>query len=947
MPLHTAGCFSWLRRKSARKPPLGNPMELVPTKGASRVHPPAATEYAFVAGKQTLELLQRFSQLLPVPCANEALELALLLMTTYEDVTSVEQQVRSLKDRIATLMLVMINELKDKKDTDIAPTVLDDIERLSSDLRIIQEDLTRIASQNRLLLIFFKNVNKSTMDQCLDRLNGSLQTFQIGRTIHDGNVLFEIQTRLQATFETTKIMAEKLDEMHDWLKPKNSHNAKGGLSLTAMPPPLAHMYGRDDIVNDIVRVITTHDKPRVVIHGAGGMGKTSVAISVMENTAVATRYDTSHRFWVPCIGAKSIALFLDILLKSFRITQDTGDPLGDLISGLEASNDPRLVLLDNFETAWSLPEDLTDGGRISVEVILDRLAAIPHLAILITLRANTCSSDAIDWTLFPLQGVDRDNARALFTRLSPAARDHPALDPLLDALGCMPYAVTLLAKQSAKSGLLPDVLLEEWQKLGPDSLSGELKNRMNASIELSVESRSMSEDPNAQTLLAILSQLPNGTTSKHLKWWASGVTNPYGTIATLSDAALITQYQEGDASVYLVFPVVQAYLHNQPQYNSPRTRSLVIAASCRFVLDHKSSPGDKDFKSHQDALAIEQTNILSIFLAVTTSSFSQPGYPIQESLILDAMLAFCWFQYWTKYSLELLRHFLGLFTPSGDPRRLRYIAEARFCLGKMYTGFGRHKEACTELEASRLSFRKLGTPSDIIRAGECGLELANSLGFISEYGDHITRIIIEAQMDLKDDPKGAARALISLGDHCCYMGIPSEGLKHLTIAHAALQDLNCTVDIARCLFVMSNCYAKQGILHEWQRVAQASLEASRLVGMNASAARALGSLSRCYIRQEQYDNALGTLREALGISEQLGYPLAIAQILELSGYAYAKKRDFVGARLAYEEAKKVYGGMVRTAQSQECEETCGLNLRTLLEHGSSDGDIELDPPTLE
>ena len=59
-------------------------MELVPTKGASRVHPPAATEYAFVAGKQTLELLQRFSQLLPIPCANEALELALLLMTTYE-----------------------------------------------------------------------------------------------------------------------------------------------------------------------------------------------------------------------------------------------------------------------------------------------------------------------------------------------------------------------------------------------------------------------------------------------------------------------------------------------------------------------------------------------------------------------------------------------------------------------------------------------------------------------------------------------------------------------------------------------------------------------------------------------------------------------------------------------------------------------------------------------
>jgi hypothetical protein len=52
--------------------------------GISHVDPPAATEYAFEAGKQTLEILQRFANMLPIPCANEALELALLLMTTYE-----------------------------------------------------------------------------------------------------------------------------------------------------------------------------------------------------------------------------------------------------------------------------------------------------------------------------------------------------------------------------------------------------------------------------------------------------------------------------------------------------------------------------------------------------------------------------------------------------------------------------------------------------------------------------------------------------------------------------------------------------------------------------------------------------------------------------------------------------------------------------------------------
>lgn len=50
----------------------------------SQVHPPDATEYAFEIGKKTLEILQMFSQLLPIPCANEVLDLALFLMKTYE-----------------------------------------------------------------------------------------------------------------------------------------------------------------------------------------------------------------------------------------------------------------------------------------------------------------------------------------------------------------------------------------------------------------------------------------------------------------------------------------------------------------------------------------------------------------------------------------------------------------------------------------------------------------------------------------------------------------------------------------------------------------------------------------------------------------------------------------------------------------------------------------------
>ena len=96
-------------------------------------------------------------------------------------------------------MLVMVDELSGKEPSDIPMDVLSDIERLSrsvstskvldvpdvlgsSDLRVIQKNLDKIASQSRWLLIFFKNANKSSVDDCMDRLNNSLQNFQVRGT---------------------------------------------------------------------------------------------------------------------------------------------------------------------------------------------------------------------------------------------------------------------------------------------------------------------------------------------------------------------------------------------------------------------------------------------------------------------------------------------------------------------------------------------------------------------------------------------------------------------------------------------------------------------------------------------------------------------------------------------------------------------------------------------
>ncbi|KAG8815878.1 hypothetical protein FRC19_000708 [Serendipita sp. 401] len=160
------------------------------------------------------------------------------------------------------------------------------------------------------------------------------------------------------------------------------------------------------------------------------MGKTSVAVAVMENELIGTKYQESHRFWVPCVGIMSIDTFLQILSKSLRVSQDTGAPLKDILYTLKSTQDPRLILFDNLETAMRLPEVVSDGGRLSVEGIISQLARIPYVSILVTILSNNLPSDTIAWELVHLEDVAREDARTIFTSICPTAAGHSSLDTI-------------------------------------------------------------------------------------------------------------------------------------------------------------------------------------------------------------------------------------------------------------------------------------------------------------------------------------------------------------------------------------------------------------------------------------------------------------------------------------------------------------------------------------
>ena len=80
-----------------------------------------------------------------------------------------------------------------------------------------------------------------------------------------------------------------------------------------MPLKPAVFHGRDVIIEEITQLLIKEETSRVCILGAGGMGKTSVALGVVEQSLIKAWFLPENIVWVPCIEATSATLLLEIL----------------------------------------------------------------------------------------------------------------------------------------------------------------------------------------------------------------------------------------------------------------------------------------------------------------------------------------------------------------------------------------------------------------------------------------------------------------------------------------------------------------------------------------------------------------------------------------------------------------------------------------------------------
>jgi predicted ATPase/DNA-binding winged helix-turn-helix (wHTH) protein len=219
-----------------------------------------------------------------------------------------------------------------------------------------------------------------------------------------------------------------------------------------LPTPRTSLIGREREVDEAVRLLQQPDVRLLTVTGAGGAGKTRLAIATA--TAIAPQFNAGVQF----VGLASITnpdLFLAALAKSLNIREAANRSVHQVLDAYLQDAGPFLFVLDNFEQL-----------RQAATIVGDLLAACPMLKVLVTSRACLRIYGEQE---FPLAPLDQGAAVQLFVQRATAVRPNFTVTPenaaavaeICSRLDGLPLSIELAAARTKV--LSPNAILDRLQ----------------------------------------------------------------------------------------------------------------------------------------------------------------------------------------------------------------------------------------------------------------------------------------------------------------------------------------------------------------------------------------------------------------------------------------------------------------------------------------------------